>query len=35
MITRLKAIYDPNIHQIVWAEGADAAAESIDAGEVL
>lgn len=35
MITRLKAIYDPNTHQIVWAEGADAAAESIDAGEVL
>ena len=35
MITRIKAIYDPNIHQIVWAEGADAAAESIDAGEVL
>lgn len=35
MITRLKAIYDPNIHQIVWAEGADDAAEAIDAGEVL
>lgn len=35
MITRLKAIYDPNIHQIVWAEGADDAAEAVDAGEVL
>ncbi len=35
MITRLKAVYDPNIHQIVWAEGADDAAEAVDAGEVL
>jgi hypothetical protein len=35
MITRLKAIYDPNIHQIVWAEGADAAADAIEVGEVL
>jgi hypothetical protein len=34
-ITRLKAIYDPNVHQIVWAEGADDAAEAVDAGEVL
>lgn len=35
MITRLKAVYDPNVHQIVWAEGADDAAEAVDAGEVL
>lgn len=35
MITRLKAIYDPNIHQIVWAEGADAAADAIEIGEVF
>lgn len=27
MITRLKAVYDPNIHQIVWQEGADEAVE--------
>ena len=27
MITRLKAIYDPNIHRIVWQEGADEALE--------
>lgn len=35
MITRLKAVYDPNVHRIVWAEGADDALEAIDAGEVL
>lgn len=35
MITRLKAVYDPNVHAIVWAEGADDAAEAVDAGEVL
>lgn len=35
MVTRLKAIYDPNVHQIVWAEGADEAADAVEAGEVL
>jgi hypothetical protein len=35
MITRLKAVYDPNIHQIVWAEGADEAADAIEMGEGL
>lgn len=35
MITRLKAVYDPNEHRIVWAEGADEAADAVDAGEVL
>jgi hypothetical protein len=35
MITRLKAVYDPNVHAIVWAEGADDAAEAVAAGEVL
>jgi hypothetical protein len=25
MITRLKAVYDPNIHQVVWMQGADDA----------
>lgn len=35
MITRLKAVYDPNVHAIVWAEGADDAAEAVEAGEVL
>lgn len=34
-ITRLKAVYDPNVHAIVWAEGAEDALEAIDAGEVL
>lgn len=34
MVTRLKAIYDPNIHQIVWAEGADEAADAVEIGEV-
>lgn len=35
MITRLKAVYDPNIHEIVWAEGADEAADSVEVGEVV
>lgn len=34
MITRIKALYDPNVHQIVWSETADDALESIDSGEV-
>jgi hypothetical protein len=28
MITRLKAVYDPNKHQIVWQQGADDAVEA-------
>ena len=35
MITRLHAVYDPNIHQIVWAEGADEAADAVEVGEVV
>lgn len=35
MITRLKAVYDPNIHEIVWAEGASEAADAVEVGEVL
>lgn len=35
MITRLKAVYDPNEHRLVWCEGADDALEAIDAGEVV
>lgn len=35
MITRLKTVYDPNEHRIVWAEDAEDALELIDAGEVL
>lgn len=35
MITRLKAVYDPNIHQIVWGEGADEAADLVDIGGVV
>ncbi len=35
MITRLKAVYDPNIHEIVWQEGADDCADQIDRGEVV
>lgn len=31
MITRLKAVYDPNVHRIVWSEGADEAVEASDA----
>lgn len=30
MVTRLKAVYDPNLHQIVWSEGADEAVEACD-----
>lgn len=35
MITRLKAVYDPNVHQIVWSEGADEAANAVEVGEAL
>jgi hypothetical protein len=35
MVTRLKAVYDPNVHAIVWQAGADAAADQIDLGEVV
>lgn len=35
MITRLKAVYDPNTHQIVWAEGANEAADAVEIGEVV
>ena len=35
MMTRLHAVYDPNIHQIVWAEGADEAADAVEVGEVV
>jgi hypothetical protein len=31
MITRLKAVYDPNIHQIVWQQDADDALEAMEA----
>lgn len=30
MITRLKAVYDPNIHQIVWQQNADDALEELE-----
>jgi hypothetical protein len=30
MITRLKAVYDPNIHAIVWQQGADEALEATE-----
>ena len=30
MITRLKVVYDPNTHQVVWGEGADEAAREMD-----
>jgi len=30
MITRLKAVYDPNTHDIVWQQTADDAAEELD-----
>lgn len=33
MVTRLKAVYDPNLHQIVWSEGADEAMEACDGRE--
>lgn len=35
MITRLKAVYDPNIHQLVWGESADAAADLVEIGGVV
>lgn len=35
MITRLKSVYDPNTHQIVWQAGADAAADMVESGEVV
>jgi hypothetical protein len=35
MITRLKSIYDPNIHQIVWGGGPDEAADALEVGEVI
>jgi len=35
MITRLKAIYDPNIHKLVRLEGADEAADQVERGEVV
>jgi hypothetical protein len=35
MVTRLKCVYDPNVHAIVWQAGADAAADQIDLGEVV
>jgi hypothetical protein len=31
MITRLKAVYDPNIHEIVWQQNADDALEAVEA----
>lgn len=34
MITRQRCIYDPNTHEIAWAEGADAAADAVEMGEV-
>lgn len=30
MITRLKVVYDPNLHQVVWGEGADEAVKEMD-----
>lgn len=30
MITRLKAVYDPNLHEIVWSEGRDDAVKEMD-----
>ena len=30
MVTRLKAVYDPNVHQIVWQQGADEALEACE-----
>lgn len=35
MITRLKAVYDPNVHQIVWQDGADDCADQVELGEVV
>lgn len=31
MITRIKAVYDPNIHEIVWQQNADDALEAAEA----
>jgi hypothetical protein len=31
MITRLKAVYDPNIHEIVWQQDEDDALEAMEA----
>lgn len=33
MITRLKAIYDPNIHKIVWQQNADDALEMMEGAQ--
>ncbi len=30
MITRLKAVYDPNLHQVAWMQGADDVAREMD-----
>jgi len=30
MITRLKAVYDPNLHEVAWMQGADDAAREMD-----
>jgi hypothetical protein len=30
MVTRLKAVYDPNIHEIVWQQNADHAIEALE-----
>lgn len=30
MITRLKAVYDPNLHEVAWMDGADEIAEEMD-----
>lgn len=35
MITRLKAVYDPNSHQIVWGDSADDAADLVETGGVV
>lgn len=35
MVTRLKAVYDPNVGAIVWQEGASAAADKVEIGEVI
>ncbi|MDP2786643.1 MAG: hypothetical protein Q8O79_00990 [Pseudomonadota bacterium] len=29
MITRIKAVYDPNLHQVVWMQGADELADEV------
>lgn len=33
MITRLKAVYDPNIHEIVWQQNADHAIEALEGAQ--